>query len=212
MVDVIQPVITGELTATEEADLFYGFAGGLQGAAIDLLGGDDRVDGTNIDDLGTGIESSIVFGNDGDDIIIGNATGANSVGIDDSLIRGGEGNDIIIAEGTAAGITGAIIDGDEGDDIIRVKNGVGTVIGGDGNDRLILEGVFADYVFTPLIDLTALETDEAGEIVVSDEITTLFKIEGADTELLAFNFEEFQFEGELDSIITVPDLASSGDG
>ena len=209
MVDVIQPVITGELTATEEADLFYGFAGGLQGAAIDLLGGDDRVDGTNIDDLGTGIESSIVFGNDGDDTIIGNATGANSVGIDDSLIRGGAGNDIIIAEGTA-GITGTIIDGDEGDDIIRVKNGVGTVIGGDGNDRLILEGVFADYVFTPLFDLTALETEE-GEIVVSDEITTLIKIEGANTELLAFNFEEFQFEGELDSIITVPDLASSGD-
>ncbi len=209
MVDVIQPVITGELTATEEADLFYGFEEGLQGAAVDLLGGDDRVDGTNINDLGIGIGTSIVFGNAGDDTIIGNATGANSVGIDDSLIRGGAGNDIIIAEGTA-GITGTIIDGDEGDDIIRVKNGVGIVNGGDGNDRLILEGVFADYVFTPLIDLAALE-NEAGEIFVSDEITTLFKIEGANTELLAFNFEEFQFEGELDSIIRVPDLASSGD-
>ena len=200
MVDVIQPVITGELTATEEADLFYGFEEGLQGAAVDLLGGDDRVDGTNINDLGIGIGTSIVFGNAGDDTIIGNATGANSVGIDDSLIRGGAGNDIIIAEGTA-GITGTII---------RVKNGVGIVNGGDGNDRLILEGVFADYVFTPLIDLAALE-NEAGEIFVSDEITTLFKIEGANTELLAFNFEEFQFEGELDSIIRVPDLASSGD-
>ncbi len=210
MVEVRERVLTGELIATEEADLFYGRVGGLQGAAVDLLGGDDTLNGTNVIDGGKGIEGSIVFGNDGDDIIIGNATGANSIGIDDSLIRGGAGNDIIIAEGTAAGITGAIIDGDEGDDIIRVKNGVGTVIGGDGNDRLRLEGVFADYVFTPLFDLAALE-NEAGEIVVSDEITTFFKIEGANTELLAFNFEEFQFEGELDSIIRVPDLALSGD-
>ncbi len=210
MVEVRQPVLTGEFIGTEEADLFYGFAGGLQRARIDLLGGDDRVDGTNIDDLGVGIQSSIVFGNEGNDIIIGNATGVSSIGINDSLIRGGAGNDIIIAEGTGAGIAGAILDGDEGDDIIRVKSGFGTVNGGDGNDRLRLEGVFADYVFTPLIDLTALE-DETGEIVVSDEITTLFKIEGANTELLAFNFEEFQFEGELDSIIRVPDLASSGD-
>ncbi len=209
MVEVNERVLTGELIATEEADLFYGFEEGLQGATVDLLGGDDRVDGTNINDGGIGIGTSIVFGNDGDDTIIGNAEGANSVGIDDSLIRGGAGNDIIIAEGTV-GITTTIIDGDEGDDIIRVKNGIGIVNGGDGNDRLRLEGVFADYVFTPLIDLAALE-NEAGEIVVSDEITTLFKIEGANTELLAFNFEEFQFEGELDSIIRVPDLASSGD-
>lgn len=191
MASVSQPLLSGPLIGSNDADTIYAYQAGMVDFQLDARGGDDTVNGTNLNENGIGILSSVIAGGLGDDTLIGNATGANSVGIVDSIIYGGEGDDIIIASGTSAGIQGAILVGGAGDDIFSVQSGFGNVVGEVGRDRIILEGVRADYNFTPL-----------------DEVNTVIKIEGISngTQILTAQLEEFQFEGEPDLIFEVDEL------
>ncbi|MGK7896392.1 MAG: hypothetical protein AB4372_22940 [Xenococcus sp. (in: cyanobacteria)] len=184
MASVSQPLLTGPLTGTNDADTIYAYQSGMVDFQLDARGGDDTVNGTNLFDNGIGISSSVIAGGLGDDTLIGNATGVNSFGIVDSLIYGGEGDDVIIATGTSAGIQGAILVGGSGDDVFNVQSGFGNVVGETGQDLIILAGPRADYTFTPL-----------------DEVNTVIKVEGISngTEIITAQLESFQFDD-----VTIP--------
>lgn len=114
------------------------------GAGNDTIygeGGDDTIDGgIGADSLEGGTGNDLLSGGDGNDQIGGGAGNDTlEAGLGGDTLSGGDGNDLLVRGGYGVDNTWNLLYGDDGDDTIRLEDGINVIDfidGGDGIDTL----------------------------------------------------------------------------